>query len=103
MRIVNLMEDTKGNESCIYEHGLSFYMETEHHKLLLDFGASDATLANAKTLGIDLTQVDLAVLSHGHYDHSGGILPFAQINPSAEIYLQKTALGDYYNLSKEEK
>jgi 7,8-dihydropterin-6-yl-methyl-4-(beta-D-ribofuranosyl)aminobenzene 5'-phosphate synthase len=103
MRIINLMEDTKGCESCVYEHGLSFYMETEKHKMLLDFGASEATLANAKALGIDLTQVDLSVLSHGHYDHSGGIIPFTKINPTAEIYLQKTALGDYYNLSNGEK
>lgn len=103
MRIINLMEDTKGCESCIFEHGLSFYMETEKHKMLLDFGASEATLANAKALNIDLTQVDLAVLSHGHYDHSGGILPFTQINSNAEIYMQKNALGDYYNISITEK
>lgn len=103
MRIINLMEDTKGCESCVYEHGFSFYMETKKHKMLLDFGASAATLANAKALGIDLTQVDLSVLSHGHYDHSGGILPFSEINQTAEIYLQKTALEDYYNVSEEEK
>ena len=98
MRIVNLMEDTDGGNSCVYEHGLSFYIETKKHKLLLDTGASEETLRNAEKLGIDLTQVDTVILSHGHYDHSGGIMAFAQINPIAKIYLQKSAGYDYYNL-----
>lgn len=98
MKIVNLMEDTEGTQGCIYEHGLSFYIETKKHKLLLDTGASAATLANAEKLGIDLTQVDTVILSHGHYDHSGGIMAFAKINPTAKIYLQQSAGYDYYNL-----
>jgi len=97
MRIVNLIENTPGVEGCLYEHGLSFYIETAYHKLLVDTGASDAFIHNAKTLGIDLTQVDIVVLSHGHYDHSGGILAFAQINPTAKIYMQKNAAGEYYH------
>lgn len=98
MKIVNLMEDTPGSSGCRYEHGLSFYIETQKHKLLLDTGASDAFLDNAKTLGVDLTQVDIVILSHGHYDHAGGILSFAKINARAKIYMQKTAGRDYYNL-----
>ena len=80
------MEDTDGGNGCVYEHGLSFYIETKKHKLLLDTGASDATLKNAEKLGIDLTQVDTVILSHGHYDHSGGIMAFAKLNPTAKIY-----------------
>lgn len=98
MKIINLMEDIKGSEGCKFEHGLSFYIETKQHKLLLDTGATDAFLENAKYIGIDLTQVDTVILSHGHYDHSGGILAFTQINPSAKIYMQRKAGGDYYNL-----
>ena len=55
MKIINLVEDTKGVEGCAYEHGLSFYIETENHKVLLDTGATDAFLQNAEKLGIDLT------------------------------------------------
>lgn len=98
MRIINLMEDTDGGNGCIYEHGLSFYIETKKHKLLLDTGASSETLENAKKLGINLKQVDIVILSHGHYDHSGGIMAFAEMNPNAKIYLQRSAGYDYYNL-----
>ena len=91
MKIINLMEDTEGASGCLYEHGLSFYAETKTHRYLFDFGASDKTLVNACTLGIDLTTVDTAVLSHGHYDHSGGILAFSRINPQASIYMMVSA------------
>ncbi len=97
MKIVVLMEDTCGNPLCEYEHGLSVYVETEKHKILVDTGAGEKTLANARRLGIDLSLVDTAVLSHGHYDHSGGLPAFRSINPDAVIYMQKTALGDYYH------
>ena len=97
MKIVNLIENTPGVAGCAYEHGLSFYIETEKHKILVDTGASDKFLENARILGIDLKQVDSVFLSHGHYDHSGGLLAFAQINPQAKIYMQRTATGAYYH------
>ncbi len=96
MRIINLIENTEGRQGCAYAHGLSFYVETEKHKLLLDLGPTEETLENAKKLGIDMKQVDTVVLSHGHYDHSGGLIPFAKINPTAAIYMQQTAPGEYY-------
>lgn len=97
MKITILMEDTCGNPKCKYEHGLSIYVETPNHKLLLDTGATGAFIENAEKLGIDLTQVDTVVLSHGHYDHSGGIMKFAELNPHADIYMQVTATGEYYH------
>ena len=100
MKIINLVEDTKGGE-CLNEHGLSFYIETKKHKLLVDSGATDMFLHNADVLGVDLTQVDTVVLSHGHYDHAGGLAAFAKINPNANIYLKNSAGGDYYHLSSE--
>ena len=96
MRIVNLIENTEGASGCAYAHGLSFYAETKRHKLLLDLGPSEETIRNAGRLGIDLTAVDTVILSHGHYDHSGGILPFAQLNPKAVIYLQRRATEEYF-------
>lgn len=100
MRIVVLMEDTCGNPQCGYEHGLSLFIETGKHKILMDTGASDGILANASQLEVPLNEVDTVVLSHGHYDHSGGLLPFWKINGEAGIYLQKAALSDYYHGSR---
>ena len=99
MRIVTLIEDTCGGNGCEAEHGLSFYIETAKHKLLVDCGATDLLLRNAERLGVDLTQVDTVILSHGHYDHAGGILPFAARNNRAAIYASERVGGAYYSLS----
>lgn len=103
MKVVNLIEDTEGVTGCAFEHGLSFYMETVKHKILLDFGASAKTVENAKKLGIDLSKVDIGILSHGHYDHSGGILPLLQLNPNVIIYMQESAGNSYYHIKKDSK
>ncbi len=97
MRIVTLVENSNGAENCIAEHGLSIYIETEKHKLLLDTGQTDAVVRNAETLDIDLTAVDTVILSHGHYDHSGGILSFSKLNCTAQIVMQRTAAEPHYN------
>lgn len=55
------------------EHGLSIWMEEGESKVLLDTGSSNLLFANAQKMGIDLTQVTDIVLSHGHYDHTGGL------------------------------
>ena len=97
MRIVTLVENSCGNENCIAEHGLSIYIETEKHKLLLDTGQTDAVVRNAEALGVDLNVVDTVILSHGHYDHSGGILPFSKLNHTAQIIMQRKAAEPHYN------
>ena len=96
MRIVTLVENTAGASGCGIEHGLSFYIETADHKILMDTGASDLFLANAKQLGVDVSAVDTVVLSHGHYDHGGGLAAFRAVNPNAVIYMQTAAGGEYY-------
>ena len=73
MRISMLMENTLFAEGFQSEHGLSIHIETESHRILFDMGQSDGFIANAEKLGIDLAAVDVAVLSHGHYDHGGGL------------------------------
>ncbi len=97
MRIVTLMENTCGRPDCRCEHGLSLYIETERHRLLADTGASPAFMENADTLGVTLTDVDTVVISHGHYDHAGGLMAFAARNPDAQIYMQRLAGEDYFH------
>ena len=101
MRIVNLVENTHGREYCIPAHGLCLYVETGDCRLLMDTGPSALLLENARVLGVDLERVDKVILSHGHYDHAGGILPFAALNPAAPIYLRRGAEGDFWSGSGE--
>ena len=103
MRIVNLIENLKGNPECDFEHGLSLYVETQKHKLLMDTGCSDKFLENAKRLSVQLENVDSVVLSHGHYDHGGGLLDFTKINSHARIYVRENAFLDFYHGKDENK
>ena len=72
MRIMVLSE-SKAMDGFGAEHGLSFLIETDHKKVLLDTGASDLFLRNAQTMGINTEGVDNIVLSHGHFDHGDGL------------------------------
>ncbi|MBO5230600.1 MAG: MBL fold metallo-hydrolase [Clostridia bacterium] len=67
-----LCENTSLCDSFGCEHGLSLYIESGERKILFDMGQTNLFEANAEKLGIDLAEIDFAVLSHGHYDHSGG-------------------------------
>ena len=60
-------------------------------------GQSGLFTENASSLGIDLSSVDAAVLSHGHYDHGGGISTFLKLNKTAPIYVHPLAFGEYYS------
>lgn len=97
MHIVNLIDNISDRVDLKSEHGLSYYIETSKHKILFDCGQSDAFIENARTLGIDLRKVDLVVISHGHYDHGGGIDAFLKLNHHAKVYLNKDAFHDFYS------
>lgn len=97
MKIWTLMENTASREDLAAEHGLSLYIEANGKRILFDAGQSGAFADNADKLGIDLKKVDFAVLSHGHYDHSGGLMRFLQINGAAPVYVSELAAGEYYN------
>ena len=90
------MENTALNEHFQAEHGLSLLIETASKKILFDSGASSAFAQNADQLGLDLKTVDCTVLSHGHYDHGGGLHKFLELNTRAPIYMSTRAFGDYY-------
>ena len=88
MRATVLVDNIKGC-GLRGEWGLCVYIEYEDKVVLLDTGASDLFVRNAKKLGLDLEKVDFAVLSHAHFDHADGMRPFFEINKKAPFYLQK--------------
>ena len=75
------------------EHGLSVLLETGHHRILLDTGASDMLIRNAKRLGKDLSRVDYVFISHGHSDHAGGLRHFMEINKKAKVIVSPDAIS----------
>ena len=102
MKIITLLENGACDAALGSAHGLSLYIETPKHKILFDMGPDEQFLSNAEKLGVDLREVDLAILSHGHYDHGGGLEAFCKRNPTAKIYLRKGAFGEYVALEEDE-
>ena len=81
------------------EHGLSLFVEAAGHRFLFDTGASGGFADNAARLGADLTAAEFAILSHGHYDHGGGLPQFLEINAHAPIYVSRYCFDECRNAS----
>jgi len=98
MKWTVLSDNRSHHSSLSTEHGLSILLETEKHRILLDTGASDVFIRNAKLLGIDLSSVDYVFISHGHSDHAGGLHYFLEQNQSAKVIVSPNAMkGKFYS------
>lgn len=97
MKITVLLENSSHRDDMITEHGLSLYIQTASRNILFDMGQSHAFAHNARRLGISLSQVDFAVLSHGHYDHGGGLETFLEQNDNAPIYVNQNCFQPFYD------
>ena len=74
LKITTLIENNPGTDKrLVYEHGLSLYIEFDNKKILFDTGQTGMFLRNAKLMDISMDKLDHIILSHGHYDHSGGM------------------------------
>ncbi len=98
VNVTVLIENTSPGQ-LLCEHGLSLLLEYAGRRILLDAGSSDAFSRNADALGISLVGLDACVLSHGHYDHSGGFTALFDRDPAARVYAQREALGVYLSAS----
>ncbi len=88
MRITTLIENSRGEHlSLRVEHGISFLIENEMHSILFDTGQSSSFITNAAKLGLDLGKLTHVVLSHGHYDHSGGLQALVDTFPGFELVM----------------
>jgi 7,8-dihydropterin-6-yl-methyl-4-(beta-D-ribofuranosyl)aminobenzene 5'-phosphate synthase len=93
-----LMDNESVSDEFRHEHGLSLYIETGTRRILFDTGASGAFAENAEKMGIDLSTVDFLVISHGHYDHGGGIQRFFELNKKAKAFISRRAFEDHWAL-----
>ncbi len=95
MKLISLIDNYTTTELKAM-HGLSFYIETRNHKILFDLGYDDTLLNNAKKVGLDLSEVDIVIISHGHGDHGGALKDFLSVNKKAKIFVQQTAFDPYF-------
>ena len=93
LKITTLIENQPGQDGRLaFEHGLSLFIEFAGKRLLFDTGQTGAFADNAEKLSIDLSQLDAVILSHGHYDHSGGL---ARLLP-LDVYKRQLPCSRYF-------
>ena len=97
MKVTVLVENTVYREGLIAEHGLSLLIEAGSRTILFDAGQTEALFHNARVLGADLSTVDTLVISHGHYDHIGGMRRFLNENPSAKAVIADGAFAKRFS------
>ncbi|NMC20658.1 MAG: MBL fold metallo-hydrolase [Thermogutta sp.] len=100
-RITVLVENTAESAGLLAEHGLSFWIEAGSQCILFDTGQGGALVNNAYRLGASLNRVDAIVLSHGHYDHTGGLADALRSNRPTAIYAHPAAMKPKYARNKD--
>jgi 7,8-dihydropterin-6-yl-methyl-4-(beta-D-ribofuranosyl)aminobenzene 5'-phosphate synthase len=92
IRLTVLVENSVNTRGLKAEHGLAFLIEIGGCRVLFDTGQTELLLDNARTLGCSLEGLDAIVLSHGHYDHTGGLAAVCRLSPEAQIFLHPAAM-----------
>ena len=100
---INILTDNTPNPTLsklTAEHGLSMLIEINGKRILCDTGLSDAFWKNAKALGISLNDIDWTFISHGHKDHSGGLLTFLENNDQAPVFISSEVFKHHFFTSR---
>jgi 7,8-dihydropterin-6-yl-methyl-4-(beta-D-ribofuranosyl)aminobenzene 5'-phosphate synthase len=97
VRITVLVDNVAARPDMLVEHGLSMWIEYNDKRILWDTGQSDLLCTNAQTLGIDLAAANVIAISHGHYDHTGGLPAVMTIIHKADVYFHPAAVLPRYS------
>jgi 7,8-dihydropterin-6-yl-methyl-4-(beta-D-ribofuranosyl)aminobenzene 5'-phosphate synthase len=101
IRVTMLVENTARGPALLAEHGLSYWIETNGRHLLLDSGQGGVLAGNAYKLGIQLAEIDALVLSHGHYDHTGGAAEAIKADRPVTVYAHPATFARKFTRNNE--
>ncbi|PSH03419.1 MAG: MBL fold metallo-hydrolase [Acidobacteria bacterium] len=96
LKITAIVENTAGVSDAPGEWGLALWIEADDHRILCDTGQGHTLLQNARLLGIDVASAEALVISHGHYDHTGGIAALLEGGFHGKLYIHPAALNAKY-------
>jgi len=99
--ITVLVENMAGDPSLLGEWGLSFLIETGKHRILFDAGGGRTLFENARALKVDLTKLDAIVVSHGHFDHTGGLEKALETSGPVDLFIHPAAFAPRYFKGRE--
>ena len=94
---ITILVDNQAAPELTAEHGLALWIEAEGRPMLFDTGQGPALPANARALGVDLRTTSQVVLSHGHYDHTGGLAHVLQEAPNVHVYCHPAVVQPRYS------
>lgn len=96
VNVTVLVDNMAGSGPVLGEWGLSFFIETDQRRILLDTGAGHAFLGNTRALNVDLAKTDVVVISHEHDDHTGGLEQILQASGPVDLYVHPEAFAMRY-------
>jgi len=99
VKITVLVDNTRSS-GLAAEHGFSLWIEAAGMRILFDTGQGHTLFDNAQRLGVRLEETDFLVISHGHYDHTGGIAGIMKIAPRARLILHPGAMAPRYGIRR---